>query len=134
VGDLRHVFVPCYVCYSDNNLTAFLFIKIENEDENYSEINPAFAKKKRLKIGTLKVSGNGYKIGERFLKTIFDNANQYKVDEIYVTIFNKRPRFSVGIYGMFLSVPLMVMVKTVLSQIDGAEVFARLLGEQKKAK
>jgi AI-2 transport protein TqsA len=39
-----------------------------------------------------------------------------------------------GIYGMFLSVPLMVMVKTVLSQIDGAEVFARLLGEQKKAK
>lgn len=82
---------PCYVCYSDNNLTAFLFVKIETEDENYSEIYPAFAKKKRLKIGTLKVSGNGYKIGERFLKTIFDNANQYKVDEIYVTIFNKRP-------------------------------------------
>lgn len=82
---------PCYVCYSDKNLTAFLFIKIENEDENYSEISPAFSKKKRLKIGTLKVSGNGYKIGERFLKTIFDNANNYKVDEIYVTIFNKRP-------------------------------------------
>lgn len=82
---------PCYVCYSDDNLTAFLYIKIENEDENYSEIIPNFIKKKRLKIGTLKVSGNGYKIGERFLKTIFDNANQYKVDEIYVTIFNKRP-------------------------------------------
>ena len=29
---------PCYVCYSDNNLTAFLFIKLETEDENYSEI------------------------------------------------------------------------------------------------
>lgn len=82
---------PCYVCYSDNNLTAFLFVKLEDENENYSEIHPAFAKKKRLKIGTLKVSGNGYKIGERFLKTIFDNASQYKVDEIYVTIFNKRP-------------------------------------------
>ena len=81
----------CYVCYSDNNLTAFLFIKIEKEDENYSEITPTFQKKKRLKIGTLKVTGNGYKIGERFLKTIFDNANQYNVDEIYVTIFNKRP-------------------------------------------
>lgn len=82
---------PCYVCYSDNNLTAFLFVKIENENENYYEISPPFPKKKRLKIGTLKVSGNGYKIGERFLKTIFDNATQYKVDEIYVTIFNKRP-------------------------------------------
>lgn len=82
---------PCYVCYSENNLTAFLFVKIENEDENYSNIIPVFAKKKRLKIGTLKVTGNGYKIGERFLKTIFDNANQYKVEEIYVTVFNKRP-------------------------------------------
>ncbi len=80
----------CYVCYSDNNLTAFLFIKIETQDENYSEISPAFAKKKRLKIGTLKVTENGYKIGERFLKIIFDNALQYKVDEIYVTIFNHR--------------------------------------------
>jgi predicted nucleic acid-binding protein len=82
---------PCYVCYSDNSLTAFLYIKLENETENYSEITPNFSKKKRLKIGTLKVTGNGYKIGERFLKTIFDNAIQYKVDEIYVTIFSKRP-------------------------------------------
>lgn len=82
---------PCYVCYSDNNLTAFLFIKIEDKEENYSEITPSFTRKKRLKIGTLKVTGNGYKIGERFLKTIFDNANQYKVEEIYVTIFSKRP-------------------------------------------
>lgn len=82
---------PCYVCYSDNTLTAFLFIKIENEEENYSEITPVFYKKRRLKIGTLKVTGNGYKIGERFLKTIFDNAIQYKVEEIYVTVFNKRP-------------------------------------------
>lgn len=81
----------CYVCFSDNILTAFLFIKIENVEENYSEITPVFLKKKRLKIGTLKVTSNGYKIGERFLKTIFDNAILYKVEEIYVTLFNKRP-------------------------------------------
>lgn len=82
---------PCYVCYSDGNLTAFLFVKIENENENYSNISPVFQPKKRLKIGTLKVTGNGYKIGERFLKTIFDNAIQFKVKEIYVTLFTKRP-------------------------------------------
>lgn len=82
---------PCYVCYSDNTLTAFLYIKIEDEDEIYSDIVPGFQKKKRLKIGTLKVARNGYKIGERFLKIIFDNASQYKVDEIYVTIFKRRP-------------------------------------------
>ncbi|RYJ40021.1 hypothetical protein NU08_0777 [Flavobacterium anhuiense] len=82
---------PCYVCYSDGHLTAFLFVKIENEEENYSNINPVFEPKRRLKIGTLKVTGNGYKIGERFLKTIFDNAIQFKVKEIYVTLFTKRP-------------------------------------------
>jgi len=83
---------PCYVCYSDNQLTAFLFIKIEKAgEESYSDISPVFEPKKRLKIGTLKVTGNGYKIGERFLKTIFDNALLFKVEEIYVTIFDKRP-------------------------------------------
>lgn len=80
----------CYVCYSENQLTAFLFIKREDENENYSNISPAFQTKKRLKIGTFKVTANGYKIGERFLKIIFDNALQYRIDEIYVTIFDKR--------------------------------------------
>src|SRR5690606_26294545 len=76
---------PCYVCYSDNQLTAFLFIKIEKPgEESYSDISPVFKPKKRLKIGTLKVTSNGYKIGERFLKTVFDNALLFRVEEIYV--------------------------------------------------
>lgn len=37
-----------------------------------------------------------------------------------------------GIYGMFLSVPLMVLTKVILSQIEGTEVIVRLLGSQKK--
>lgn len=80
-----------YVCYSDNMLSAFLYIKVETEDENYADIEPGFQRKKRLKIGTFKVTSNGFKIGERFLKIIFDNALQYNVEEIYVTIFDKRP-------------------------------------------
>jgi predicted nucleic acid-binding protein len=79
-----------YVCYQNEILSAFLFIKTEYEDENYGDISPAMPKKKRLKIGTFKVTSNGYKIGERFLKIIFDNAHKQKVDEIYVTIFDKR--------------------------------------------
>ena len=79
-----------YVCYSDNILSAFLYIKVEDENENYSDIEPNFKRRKRLKIGTLKVISNGFKIGERFLKIIFDNALQYGVTEIYVTIFDKR--------------------------------------------
>ncbi len=79
-----------YICKSDDKIAAFLYLKIEGEDEPYSNIIPAFDKKRRLKIGTFKVTLNGYKLGERFVKIIFDNAIRNKVDEIYVTIFNKR--------------------------------------------
>lgn len=78
-----------YVCYQKDILSAFLFLKVEDHYENYSDINPIFTKKRRLKIGTFKVTSNGFKIGERFLKIIFDNAFAQKVTEIYVTIFDK---------------------------------------------
>ena len=80
-----------YVYYEANEIKAFLFLKIEDENESYAEINPAFSRKKRLKIGTFKVVTNGLRIGERFLKIVFDNARQYKSEEIYVTIFDRRP-------------------------------------------
>jgi hypothetical protein len=70
-------------------LYRLFYIKPEDENENYSDIEPIFKPKKRLKIGTFKVTSNGFKIGERFLKIIFDNALKSKVDEIYVTIFEK---------------------------------------------
>ena len=83
-----------YICHDDNNIAAFLYIKVEDENENYSDIEPGFKKKKRLKIGTFKVASNGFRIGERFLKIVFDNALQYNVTETYVTIFDKRPEQS----------------------------------------
>jgi predicted nucleic acid-binding protein len=79
-----------YVCKVDDKIAAFLYLKVEDENENYSDIYPTFTRKRRLKIGTFKVSLNGNKLGERFIKIIFDNAVRFKVDEIYVTIFNKR--------------------------------------------
>lgn len=79
-----------YICKVDDKISAFLYLKVEDENENYADIRPTFTKKRRLKIGTFKVTLNGYKLGERFLKIIFDNAVQFQVDEMYVTIFNKR--------------------------------------------
>lgn len=80
-----------YVCYEEGDIKAFLYMKLEDEKENYSNISPTLSPKKRLKIGTFKVVSTGLRIGERFLKIVFDNARQYKVDEIYVTIFDRRP-------------------------------------------
>ncbi len=75
----------------DNNLIlSFLYLKVESEDENYSDIVPLFKPKKRLKVGTLKVINNGFRLGERFMKIIFDNALTNKVQEIYVTIYDHR--------------------------------------------
>lgn len=79
-----------YITINKNQLLSLLYLKVEDREENYSDISPRFPPKRRLKIGTFKVISNGVRLGERFIKIIFDNALQYKVDEIYVTIFNKR--------------------------------------------
>lgn len=81
-----------YITVNSNNglLLSFLYLKVEGNDEFYHDITPQFQKKKRLKVGTFKVINNGFRLGERFMKIIFDNALKNKVDEIYVTIFDKR--------------------------------------------
>jgi predicted nucleic acid-binding protein len=78
-----------YVCRSEGKLIALLYLKVEGKGEDYSNINPPFDKKKRLKISTFKVKLNGFRLGERFLKIVFDNALLLGVDEIYVTIYDK---------------------------------------------
>jgi len=89
---LRKYDDEAYITSNSNNgmLLSFLYLKVEELDENYANISPHFSQKKRLKIGTFKVINNGFRLGERFLKIIFDNALKNNVDEIYVTIFKKR--------------------------------------------
>jgi len=78
---------PAFVLYENNTLMAFLYLKIENDvDES---ITPKLTRKRRLKVGTFKIDAHGTKLGERFIKKIFDIAIFKKVDEIYVTIFEK---------------------------------------------
>ncbi len=81
-----------YITINSNNglLLSFLYLKVEDKSESYTDITPVFTSKKRLKVGTFKVINNGFRLGERFMKIIFDNALKNKVDEIYVTIFDRR--------------------------------------------
>ena len=80
-----------YITVNSNNgrLLSFLYVKIEGSSEDYSDIDPPLPPKKRLKVGTFKVVSNGFRLGERFLKIIFDNALKNRVEEIYVTIFER---------------------------------------------
>ena len=78
------------MCYEDGEIKAFLYVKIEDTlMKTHNAITPIFEPGKRLKIGTLKVVSTGFKLGERFIKIVCDNAMQYNVDEIYVTLFNR---------------------------------------------
>ena len=73
-------------CNTDaGKVLGFLYLKTEGVDENYSDIVPPFKPMRRLKVGTFKVESTGFRLGERFVKIIFDNALQRNVDEIYVT-------------------------------------------------
>lgn len=86
------------VLYQNNKLLAFLYMKIEN-DIVY-DVSPILEEKRRLKVGTFKVEAHGTKLGERFIKRIFDTAIAKNIDEIYLTIFEKHNSL-IGIFKKF---------------------------------
>jgi hypothetical protein len=69
------------------NIDGFLYLKIE--DEAHLDITPALPAKHRLKVGTFKIDAHGTKLGDRFVKKLFDQAMNAEVEEVYVTIFEK---------------------------------------------
>jgi len=85
-----------YVCKDDKgDILGFLYLKTEDPNENYDNIAPKFDRKLRLKVGTFKVLSTGFRLGERFIKIIFDNAIQYGVEEIYLTMFEDREELQI---------------------------------------
>jgi len=72
---------------NDGHLDGFLYTKQENEP--LGDTQPNLPAAHRLKVGTFKVNAHGTKLGERFMKKIFDIAVACKATEVYVTIFPK---------------------------------------------
>ncbi|USK71726.1 hypothetical protein [Peribacillus asahii] len=80
-----------FVVKEKENIQAFLYMKVEKEEEDYSHFIKPFSPGERLKIGTFKISKNGLYLGERFFRIILEHAIINDVEEVYVTIFPKRP-------------------------------------------
>lgn len=77
-----------YVFYDDaHHLQGFLYLKVE--DEEIGDVTPPLPARRRLKVGTFKIIPHGTRLGERFVKKIFDHAVEQSIDEVYVTIFQK---------------------------------------------
>jgi L-amino acid N-acyltransferase YncA len=72
---------------ASGQIDGFLYLK--TEDGPLIEVNPPLQAAKRIKVGTFKINAHGTKLGERFVKKIFDHAIYEKADEIYVTVFEK---------------------------------------------
>ncbi len=70
----------------NGNLNGFLYLK---EEDEVLDIEPPQGKLCRLKVGTMKIDAHGTRLGERFMKKIFDYALHKNSEEIYVTIFDK---------------------------------------------
>jgi hypothetical protein len=71
----------------NGNLDGFLYLK--REEEAVDDVVPSLPPKNRLKVGTFKIDAHGTKLGERFVKKIFDHAVHEGSEEIYVTVFEK---------------------------------------------
>ncbi len=74
------------VCYNKDKIVGFLHLKIENFSEyqencNFTNTNNC------IKISTFKIQSTNKRLGERFLKEIFDYAFEKNIKNLYVTIF-----------------------------------------------
>lgn len=82
-----------YVSFLENNkLGSFLMLKIEDQNETYEQFDIPLERKKRVKISTFKVSDIGKSIGEAFIKIAIEYTILNKIDEIYVTAFDKQKK------------------------------------------
>ncbi|AZF29693.1 hypothetical protein C4J89_0185 [Pseudomonas sp. R4-35-07] len=77
-----------YVFYNSKKaIDGFLYLKAEAGGGD--EIVPPLPKARTLKVGTLKINAHGTKLGERFIKKIFDHAISDRFEQIYVTVFSR---------------------------------------------
>lgn len=69
------------------SIQGFLYLKTENGP--VLDTSPPLPPAHRIKVGTLKINAHGTKLGERFLKKIFDHAIAENAEEVYLTVFEK---------------------------------------------
>ncbi|MEZ7196871.1 hypothetical protein [Pseudodesulfovibrio karagichevae] len=76
-----------YVMSDAEGIQAFLYLKVEYGP--ITDITPPLNTDICLKVGTFKINAHGTKLGERFVKKIFDHAIVNNIKHIYVTVFDE---------------------------------------------
>ena len=83
-----------YIYYDNSFINAFLYLKNEDHLDDINFFSPLVESLTKgitqiLKIGTLKINAHGTRLGERFIKKIFDHATTRQYEYCYVTVFDK---------------------------------------------
>lgn len=78
-----------FVVRNNGNVSALLMLKEEDDTEKNKNFEKELPRGKRLKVCTFKVEQKGKKIGESFIKLIFETAFNKEVEYVYVTVFEK---------------------------------------------
>ncbi len=112
----------CLVFENEGEIQGFLYLK--EEDDPLNDVTPPQPSRKRLKVGTFKIDAHGTKLGERFMKKIFDMAIEWQVEELYVTIFPKHK----GLVSLFEEVGF-VKIGTKTTKNGTEDVWARNLAQ-----
>lgn len=89
-----------FVVYGDSGgLEGFLYLKTEQGP--ITDIQPSLnVRGLVVKVGTFKINAHGTKLGERFVKKIFDFAIENNASYIYVTVF-KQHRDLIGLLQQY---------------------------------
>lgn len=86
---------PAYVGYNHSGeVKAFVYLK--QETSTVTDVTPHISAP-CLKIGTLKIDAHGTRLGERFIKIIFDELRKAGLNLAYVTVFPEQT----GLIGLF---------------------------------
>lgn len=73
--------------FRQGGIQGFLYIKIE--EGTVDDFDPPLPAGKHIKVGTFKINSHGTRLGQRFVKKIFDHALAADADDCYVTAFEK---------------------------------------------
>lgn len=91
-----------YIIKEDNNVKAFLYLKIEKHNDLDSKIQILIHDNNILKIASFKSVLTNIKIGERFLYFSFQHALQNKINTIYTTFFDDNKNLEIQKYKNLL--------------------------------
>lgn len=74
------------VAYSDEIIVGFLKLKIEDREEDYSQLVPILPPGRRLKISSFKVIDHDHEVTNTLYHKVITTANENSIGEIYATI------------------------------------------------